>query len=54
MTDTQKQNVDEKGFGEIEEKMTTHVTKQINVQVNLSVQTDEKGTLQEVTAVKLN
>ena len=40
-------------FGEIAEKMTTHVTKQINGQINLSVQTVERNTRQEAITVKL-
>ena len=41
--------VDEKELVEIAEKMTTQVTKQINAQMILSVQTVKKDTWQEVT-----
>ena len=52
-TDTQKQDSDEKDFAENAENMITQVTKLINAQMNLSVQTVEKDTSQEVTTVKL-
>ena len=52
-TDTQKQDADEKEFAEIAEKMITQVTKLINAQINLSEQTVEKDTWQDVTTVKL-
>ena len=51
--DTQKQDVDEKEYAKIAEKMTTQVTKQIDSQMNLSVQTVEKDIWQEVKTVKL-
>ena len=50
-TETQKQDTDEKQFAEIVEK-TRQATKQINSQMNQSVQNVEKETWQEVTTVK--
>ena len=51
--ESQKQDEDEKGFAEIAEKMTTQVTKLLFAQTNLSMQTVEKRTWQEVTTEKL-
>ena len=53
-TDTQKLDADKKEFLEIAKKMTTKVTKLINAQMNLSVQTVEKNTWQGVRHVKRN
>ena len=50
--DTQKHDADEKEFAEIAEMMTTQVTKLINAPTNLSVQTVEKDTWQEVMTMK--
>ena len=44
---TQKQDADKKQFAESVEKKTTQVTKLINTQMNLSVQTVEKYKWQE-------
>ena len=52
-TDTQKQDADEKEVAEFVEKMTTQVTKLINAQMNLSMQTVEKDAWQEVPTMKL-
>ena len=52
-TGTQKPYADEKKFAEIAKKMTTQVTELINAQMNLSAQTVENDTWQEVTTVML-
>ena len=52
ITDTQKLDANEKELAEFADKMTTHVTKLINAQMNLSVQTEEKDTWQEEMTVK--
>ena len=51
-TDILKQDADEKEFADVAEKMTTQMTKLINVQMNPNVQTVEKDTWQEVMTVK--
>ena len=43
-TYTQKHDTDEKEFAEIAEKMTTKVTKLINAQLIISMQTVDKDT----------
>ena len=48
---TKKRDADEKQLAEMAEKITTQVTKKINAQMKLIVQTVEKNTWQEVITV---
>ena len=52
-TDTQKQDADENTFVKTAAMKTTQLTKQLDAQMNLSTETVEKDTWQEVTTVKL-